>query len=106
MTDSDPIACSLDGNELKVRLFAATAVGRAALISHESANGRHRLRFRGTPEVRERLEGIVDGERRCCPFLKLELTPEDDAILLLIEAPPGAEPSAAGLAAAFVGAPA
>ena len=106
MNDPDPIACSLDGEELERRVAAATAVGRAALISHESANGRHRLRFRSTPEIRERLEAIVEAERSCCPFLRLELTLEGDAILLRIEAPARAESTAAGLAAAFAGAPA
>jgi hypothetical protein len=49
---------------------------------------------------------MVEAERTCCPFLKLELSLEADTILLRIEAPAGAEPTAAGLAAAFAGAPA
>ena len=106
MTDPDPIACSLDAAELEARLAAANDFGQRSLLSHESDGGRHLLRFRSTPYVRARLEEMVEAERACCPFLKLELTLEAETILLRIEAPAGAEPTAAGLAAAFAGAPA
>jgi hypothetical protein len=101
MTDPDPIACSLDGAELEARLAAVNQAGRAALISHEITGRRHLLRFRDTPETRARLDQIVEAERRCCPFLGLDIELRGGQILLSIEAPTGAEPTAAGLAAAF-----
>jgi hypothetical protein len=101
MADPDPIACSLDGGELATRLAAANDAGRSTLVSHERSGRAHLLGFRRNPDTASRLEEIVEAERRCCPFLKLELTLEADTILLLIEAPPGGEPIAAGLAAAF-----
>lgn len=106
MTDPDRIACSLDGGELEARLAAAADAGRMTLVSHERSGREHLLRFQRALGTALRLEEIVEAERRCCPFLKLELRLEADTILLLIEAPPGAEPIAAGLAAAFAGAPA
>ena len=109
MTDTEPIACSLDGGELEARLRAVQDAGRDALLSHERPGherpGRgYLLRFRRERETRERLEEIIQAERQCCPFLSLTLEETDDKILLSIEAPPGGEPTAAGLAAAFAGA--
>ena len=103
MTDSDLIACSLDGGELETRLEAMRDVGRTALISHERAPGRHVLRFRRDQETRDRLEEIIRAERRCCPFLSLKVEETRDEILLSIEAAAGGEETAAGLAAAFPG---
>jgi hypothetical protein len=101
MSDPDPIACSLDAAELEARLEAASEAGRTALVSHRTTGRRHLLRFRGTPGTRARLEEIVAAERRCCPFLELELEQEGGELVLRIEAPPGAHDTAAGLAAAF-----
>ncbi|HEY7256659.1 MAG TPA: hypothetical protein VH476_08230 [Solirubrobacterales bacterium] len=101
MTDPDPMACSLDGPELDARLAAASDAGRAALISYESSDGRHLLRFTNTPAIRARIEEIVDAERSCCSFLSLELAEDDDQIVLAVEGPPGGEPAAAALVAAF-----
>ena len=104
MTDTEPIACSLDGGELEARLRAVQDAGPAALVSHERPGRGYLLRFRRERETRERLEEIIQAERQCCPFLSLTLEETDDKILLSIEVPPGGEPTAAGLAAAFAGA--
>ena len=104
MTDTEPIACSLDGGELEARLRAVQDAGPAALVSPERPGRGYLLRFRRERETRERLEEIIQAERQCCPFLSLTLEETDDKILLSIEAPPGGEPTAAGLAAAFAGA--
>ena len=104
MTDTDPIACSLDGGELEARLRTVREAGQATLISREATSRGHLLRFKPEPAIRARLEEIVGAERQCCPFLSLTLEEIDDKILLSIEVPPGGEPTAAGLAAAFAGA--
>jgi hypothetical protein len=103
MTETDQVACSLDGRELKGRLAVARGVGDAALIAHESSARRHMLRFRDSPASLARLERIVEAERRCCSFLSLDLKQDGNALVLSIDAPPGAETTAAGLAAAFTG---
>ncbi len=64
------------------------------------ANG-HRLRFRGEPGIRARLEQIAQAELECCPFLSLTLEEEAGELVLAIEAPSGGEATATGLAAAF-----
>ena len=101
MSETPQIACSLDGRELEARLAAVGGLGEAALIAHEGSGRRHTLRFRNSPGTRARLEEVVEAERRCCAFLRLNLKQDGDAIVLSIEAPPAAEPTAAGLAAAF-----
>jgi hypothetical protein len=101
MTDTDPIACSLDGDELEARLAAVRDIGCAALISHEHAGNRHHLRFRSKASTRARLEEIVRAELACCPFLSLALAEQAAEIVLTIEAPDGGEATAAALAAAF-----
>ncbi len=106
MTESDQIACSLDQRALEERFATAGGVGDAALIAHEATGRRHKLRFRNLPETRARLEQMVDAERQCCAFLRLDLKQEGDEILLAVDAPPGAEKTAAGLAAAFTRRPA
>ena len=100
MTDP-PIACSLDRNALMARLVAAAEVGRAGLVSREQVEGQHILRFRADPEIRARLEVIVDAERECCSFLKINLQERGAELELAIAAPAGGEETAAALAAAF-----
>ena len=99
-----PIACSLDQNALEARLAAAAEVGSAGLVSREQVAGRYILRFRADPEIRGRLEEIVNAERECCPFLNIGLEERADELELAIEAPAGGEETAAALAAAFDGA--
>lgn len=101
MTKRDQITCSLDERDLEARLAAVGGLGEAALIAHEGSGRRHTLRFRNSPGTRARLEEVVKAERRCCAFLRLNLKQDGDAIVLSIEAPPAAEPTAAGLAVAF-----
>ena len=96
-----PIACSLDRNALNARLAEAAEVGSAGILSREQVTGRHILRFRSRPEIRARLEEIVDAERECCPFLTIDLEEREDGLELAIDAPAGGEETAATLAAAF-----
>ena len=95
-----PLACSLDAGALQDRVAEMRAIGRDALIAAD-ADGV--LRFRATPEVRERLERVVAAEAECCPFLGLDLRERDGELRLTVAAPEGAEPVAAGLAEAFAG---
>jgi MerR family copper efflux transcriptional regulator len=97
-----PIACSLAAGDLGERLVKIEAIGAAALLSHDRISGTHRLRFRLDSEVQARLESIVAAEKECCPFLDIALEREDEALVLSIAAPTGAEPVAAELAGAFI----
>ena len=98
MTPETPIACSLSADELPKRLAAMSSIGRDALLG-VSPDGV--LRFRADARTRERLEAIVAAESECCSFLSIELAGESGELALSIKAPPGAEPLASDLVAAF-----
>jgi hypothetical protein len=101
MAQELPIACSLGADDLKARLDLIAAIGSSHLISREAEGDTQLLRFRSDADVRRSLEGVVAAEERCCSFLAMEIREEAGTLVLVIEAPAGAEPVAAGLAAAF-----
>jgi hypothetical protein len=101
MTEENPIACSLDPGDLRHRLSEIAAIGAESLIARDTEGDRYLLRFSRNEATRRRLAAIVAAEARCCSFL--ELSPEDreDALVLSIVAPEGAEAVASQLASAF-----
>ena len=100
--DTDvPIACSLDADELRVRLTEMSEVGRDALHDVRSTPGKAVLRFAADAETRERLEAIVDAEARCCAFLDFSLLEDADEIIVTISAPEGADLVLEDLVSAF-----
>jgi hypothetical protein len=101
MSTEPPIACSLTAAELPRRLAEMEAIGRDALLAASATGRRATLRFRPDAQTRHRLEAIVVAESLCCPFLDLALAEEDDALVLSVTAPAGAEPVLDDLVAAF-----
>lgn len=102
MTEDNPVvACSLAADELRARLDEIAAIGAAALLAAERRGKQRLLWFRKDPGVRARLERVVAAERRCCPFLELDLGADGDRLRLAISAPPEGQAAAAELAAAF-----
>jgi hypothetical protein len=103
MTKGTPIACSLSAGELKQRLAAMAEIGASSLISHNTEDDRHLLRFRANARARQRLEGIIAAETECCSFLDLSLSEEGEELVLSIAAPKDAQMLTDGLAGAFIG---
>jgi hypothetical protein len=103
MTDPKPIACSLGANDLQRRLDEIAEVGASSLISRDTENGKHRLRFRSDPKTHRRLEEIVVAEAECCSFLDLDLTEHGGELVLTLAAPDDGQVIADELAAAFAG---
>jgi hypothetical protein len=101
MTKDIPIACSLGGDELERRLATAAETGADSLISHETKDNRHLLRFQASTAARRKLDGIVTAEAECCSFLDLSLSEEGSQLVLSIAAPANARAFADELAAAF-----
>ncbi len=100
-----PIACSLSATELPKRLAEMAALGRAHLV-HASVHGtRAVLRFAVGTEIRDQVETIVAAESECCPFLTMRVIDDSDAVVLAIDAPPGAESVLAEFVEAFRGRP-
>src|SRR5215467_4494415 len=87
VTDPNPIACTLGESDLRQRLEQIAALGAAALIAHEEANGAHTLRFRRDEQARRQLQQIVKAESECCPFLDLQIDERANELLLSIDAP-------------------
>jgi hypothetical protein len=85
-----PIVCTLDSDTQKTRrenlLPGLTA---AADLKQELADG-YRLRFTQA-DILPRLLHVVDAERKCCRFLRFEVTLEADLgpVWLTVTGPPG-----------------
>ncbi len=101
LEELDPIACSLEANDLQQRLAEIAEVGAESLIERGSDGERHLLRFRSDGETRRRLEAIVAAEAKCCSFLELSLEEGDGELILTIGSPRDGQPIADELAAAF-----
>jgi hypothetical protein len=97
-----PIACTLDPAEMPQRGDEIRALGRDGLEVVERRERHVTLRFRPDPAIRERVEGIVAAESRCCAFLDLTLADTDDATVLTIAAPEGGEAALHQLADLFI----
>lgn len=102
MTPGDlPIACTLTAEEMPKRFAEMQAVGRRALLASSLTPSEAVLRFAPGETVRARLTAIIAAEARCCAFLAMTLTERDDAVVLTITGPDGAQPVLAELVAAF-----
>jgi hypothetical protein len=96
-----PIACALDPEQMPRRGEEIRALGRDGLEAVERGERRVTLRFRPDPSIRARVEAIAAAESRCCAFLDFTVTGAEDATVLTIAAPEGAEPALHELAALF-----
>jgi hypothetical protein len=86
-----PVACSLTEPELAARRAGVLGdVRRRALEARWRADG-VRLRFPAEAETLSLLDAFVDLERRCCAFLRFELTvePGGGPVWLTLTGPPG-----------------
>jgi hypothetical protein len=101
MTETAPIACSLDAAAARDRLARIQTIGGRALLAREERGGVHVLRFAADRETRADLAEIVSAERRCCPFLELELGEECGELVLSIGADQEGRGAATMLAEAF-----
>ena len=87
---NEPLACTLDADDLAERGAGWAAVDRHALgRSHD--DGVLRTSYPNRPELRARLAALIDAERACCPFLELDLVEDGDVVELVLRYPPGAE---------------
>jgi hypothetical protein len=102
MPEPEPIACSLGPTDMRRRLAEIATLAGRSLIAAETNDGIRLLRFRDDDETRRRLTAIVAAEGECCPFLDLQVTADNQELLLSITAPDDAKPVIDQLAAAFV----
>jgi hypothetical protein len=100
MTTEPPIACTLTEAEMPARRAEMAAIARD-LVAADVHETHAVLRFGPTAATRERVAAFVAAESRCCAFLQMTLRNDPDALTLIIDGPPGAEPVVGGLVAAF-----
>ena len=74
------------------------------LVSADTHAARGVLRFRPGRDTRARVAAFVATESACCPFLRMELRDDPDALTLTVEGPAGSEPVVRELLAALTGA--
>lgn len=84
------LACALDPDEKAQRTSTWADLDQHA-IDRSHDEGVLRTSYPNRPELRERLERLVEAERGCCPFLALELVEDGEVINLVLRYPPGAE---------------
>jgi hypothetical protein len=84
----DPIACSLDADQLAGRREWANGFAADALIDARPALDGVVLRFR--PGAGDDLRRLIAAESACCPFLTFRIEEKRDSLVLEVDAPPEA----------------
>ena len=98
MTETIPIACSLDETDLRDRVGLMAELGQT-LVALEADGRQAKLRF----EVdRSRIEEFVRAEARCCAFFDFAVAEDRGLTTLDVGVPESAEPMLRALVAGFV----
>ncbi len=93
-----PIACTLTLEELRHgrRALLPGVIARAE--AHERLPDGFRFRFTADAELMTAIAGMIEAERRCCRFLRFQLTaePDEGPVWLDVTGPPGTDEFLAG----------
>jgi hypothetical protein len=92
-----PIACTLTAADYALRTQDTAELARRALRSRQPIPDGTRLTFEAGAETERELREIVAAEARCCAFLRMDLKPGEDALILDVTGPAEAEPIIAEL---------
>jgi hypothetical protein len=84
-----PLACSLDPAELDERKKLMRSIAAAGVEGVEKSDTALSIRFRRSSDLKASLERLIALEGECCPFLEFQLSEEDGALTLAVEAPGG-----------------
>ncbi|HEY5619885.1 MAG TPA: hypothetical protein VIK60_18230 [Vicinamibacterales bacterium] len=94
-----PIVCTLTPETLATRKAELLpGLFRQAETIEPTRDG-YSLRFAASSEMLHAIAVAIDGERRCCRFLRFDLTVEPDGgpVVLTLSGPPGAREFVAAL---------
>jgi hypothetical protein len=86
-----PIACTLTAADYAVRTKGTRELARRALRSREPIPAGARLTFEGGADTERQLREFIVAEARCCSFLRMDLRPADDALVLDVTGPAEAD---------------
>jgi hypothetical protein len=92
-----PIACTLTAADYADRIEATADLARRALRSREPILHGARLIFDNGGDTERELREVIAAEARCCAFLRMDLRPTADALVLDVTGPAEAEPIIAEL---------
>ena len=86
-----PVVCTLGPETLKIRRENLLADLLHRVDSHEPLPDGYRLRFAVSGDVLSLITRTIDAERRCCRFLRFQVTvePADGPVVLELTGPPG-----------------
>jgi hypothetical protein len=85
-----PLACTLDPAAIAERSELLSDLAANHLLAATRTSAALELRFSSHHSALERIERMVELERRCCPFLQFSIVSSDD-VLLTIETEAEAE---------------
>jgi hypothetical protein len=100
MTENQPVACTLTGENFRDRLTWIEQLTHDALRGHERAGLTMTLRY--AREAAQRVQEMVRKERACCAFLTFETREQGDEVWLTVTVPEAARPTADALLAPFL----
>lgn len=83
-------ACTLQGESFDDRAAAWRQLAARA-IRREAEPGRVRSVYPHEAQLIERLAGLIEAERACCPFLRFTVREEGDVVHVELEYPPDFE---------------
>jgi hypothetical protein len=101
-----PVACTLSSSDLRERERTVLAALRAHVRKVDAGPAGYALHLAATDEAIAAAMALIQVERRCCPFLRFDLSvePGEGPVRLALTGPPGTreflatwlEPAAAG----------
>lgn len=88
--DEKPIACSLTAAELERRRALVEALS-SSISATEPIDDGYRLTFEGADDILTDIVNLIRLERKCCPFLRFQLTaaPHEGELVLTLTGPAG-----------------
>ena len=94
-----PVACTLGPDALSARRQGLLAELMGRVVAHQELPDGHRLSFENTDGNLDLLFKTVAAERRCCEFLRFQITVESGggAVTLDLTGPPGTHEFVAAL---------
>ena len=88
-----PIVCTLQPGDLNARATQLLPGVAAAATNRQSIDDGYRFEFAPAGDILSSIVAMIDAERRCCEFLRFQLTiePGGGPLTLDVTGPPGTQ---------------
>src|SRR4051812_34101646 len=94
-----PIACTLSAADYRTRRATIGQIANDSLRARERIEAGARFTFSACASTEAALRDLIAAERECCPFLRMELVRDGDALILDVTGADEAQPVIAQLMA-------